>query len=298
MTRQATAAGAGQIFDLGYQPYEGPRQGRGRSLWAIYSYSLRTAFGIGRGGKAKIIPFTLLGLAIIPAAIALGIATLLGESLSPIRYSNYLETTSLIQTLFCATVAPELLCPDRRNRVLSLYFAHAITRLDYAVMKGAALLGALLVMALLPQVLLFLGNTLAAKDGFAYLRDNLDVLPRILTAGVLLSVYLAGLSLAVASLTPRRIFAAGGFIALFLISTATANVIWETFETQPSRAAMFFALGDLPFAATSWVFGVAYGSGSLAERTHLPGALLFAVTAAWAVLGLAVVVWRYLRWQP
>ena len=287
----------GQIFDLGYQPYQGPRQGRVRALRAIYSNSLRTAFGIGRGGKAKIIPFVLLGLAVIPAAIALGIATLLGEGFSPIRYSNYYENISLVQTLFCATVAPELLCPDRRNRVLSLYFAHAITRLDYAVMKGAALLSALLVIALVPQLLLFLGNTLAAPDALKYLGDNLDTLPRILLAGLVLSLFLAGLSLAVASLTPRRIFAAGGFIALFLISTTTANVVWETFQTEPARYTMLFSLGDLPFAATAWIFG-AREEGDLTGRADLPGALLFLVTLTWAALALLVVVWRYVRWEP
>ena len=289
---------AGRIFDLGYQPYRGPRQGRGRACWALYSAGLKAAFGIGRGGKAKIVPFALLGLAVIPAAIALGIAALLDESFSPIRYSNYLETTSLLLTLFCAAVAPELLCPDRRHRTLSLYFAHAIGRLDYAAMKALSLLTALLAIALLPQAILFVGNTLAAEDNLAYVRDNLDLVPRILLAAGMVSLYLAMVALAVASLTPRRIFAAGGFIALFFISTATANVLWETFETEPARATMLFALGELPFAATSWVFGERYGPGSLADRTDLPGALLFLAVLTWAAAGLLVVVWQYLRWEP
>ena len=292
------APGTGQIFDLGYQPYRGVRQGRPRACWALYSTSLRAAFGIGRGGKAKIVPFLLLGLALIPAAIALGIAALLGENFSPIRYSNYLNNTALLLGLFCATVAPELLCPDQRNRVLSLYFAHAITRLDYVLMKGLALLTALLVIALLPQALLFTGNALAAVDGGAYVRDNLGVIPRILAAGLLVSVFLAGLSLAAASLTSRRIFAAGGFIALLTISTATANVLWETFQTEAARAVMLASLGDLSYAATFWVFAAPYESGSLAYRTDLPGALLFLAVLTYAAIGLLIVVWRYLRWEP
>lgn len=289
---------AGQIFDLGYQPYTGPREGRGRARWSLYTQSLRQAFGIGRGGRAKIVPFALLGFAIIPAAIQLGIVSLLGDQFTPVRYDNYLDITSLLQTLFCATVAPELLCPDRRNRTLSLYFAHAISRLDYAAMKAAALLTALLAIGLGPQVFLFLGRVLASKDSFGYLTDNIDVVPRILLAAGTVSVYLAMLALAVSSLTARRIFAAGGLIALLLISGATSAAIWETFQTDAARAVMLVSLSELPFDATSWIFDVPVGPGSLAGRTDLPGPLLFLATLTWAAIGLLLVVRRYVTWEP
>jgi ABC-2 type transport system permease protein len=292
------AASAGRIFDLGYQPYTGPREGRARACKALYSNALKTAFGIGRGNRSKIIPFGLLTMAIIPAAIALGIATLLGESFSPIRYSSYLGYTSLLLLLFSATVAPELLCPDRRNRTLSLYFAHAITRADYVVMKGAALLTAMAVITLVPEAILFLGNALASTDTPQYIRDNAGALPRILVSGTVTAVYLAGISLAAASLTPRRIFAAGGVLALFFISTAAAGAIWEAFKTEPARYMMLVSLSQLPFAATAWVFNVPYESGSLAAQTHLPGVLLFLTALAYAAVGLLIVVWRYARWEP
>lgn len=289
---------AGQIFDLGYQPYTGPRQGRGRARLALYSSSLKMAFGIGRGGRAKIIPFLLLGAALVPAAIQLGIVAVIGNQFSPIRYDNYLNITSLLQILFCAIVAPELLCPDRRNRTLSLYFAHAISRLDYALMKGLALFTALLSIALGPQALLFVGHMLAAGSALDYLKDNLDVIPRILLSCALVSLLLGSLALAIASLTARRIFAAGGFIALMLISTATANAIWETLQTNGARVTMLFALGDLAFSAVTWIFDAPFDPGSLAAQTDLPGALLVLATLTWTVGGLLVVAWRYLRWEP
>lgn len=287
---------AGQVFDLGYQPYQGARQGRPRALWAIYTSSLRAAFGIGRGGKAKIIPFTLLTLAIMPAAIALGIASLLGENFSPIKYANYLNTISILLSLFCATVAPELLCPDRRNRTLSLYFAHAITRLDYAVMKGLGLLTALLAMSWLPLLILFAGNTFAAKDGGAYLRANVGVLPRATLAALLVSLFLAMLSLAAASLTSRRIFAAGGFIALFLISNVVAFSIWETFKNEPSRYLILLNFAEFPFDAVDWIFN--QRASGMARETGFNRPALFLNTLGWSAASLAVVVWRYLRWEP
>jgi ABC-2 type transport system permease protein len=191
-----------------------------------------------------------------------------------------------------------LLCPDQRNRTLSLYFAHAISRLDYALMKGLALFTALLSIALGPQVLLFVGHLLAAGSALDYLKDNLDVIPRIVIASALVSLLLGSLALAIASLTARRIFAAGGFIALTLISTATANAIWETFQPNGARITMLFALGDLAFGATAWIFDVPHESGSLAANTDLPGAVLVLATLAWALGGLLLVTWRYLRWEP
>lgn len=291
-------APAARIYDIGYEPYTGPRQGRRRACWALYAATLRTAFGIGRGGKAKIIPFTLLGLILIPALVGVGITTLVGDALNPIAYQNYFELTSLLLTLFVTVVAPELLCPDRRQRVLNLYFARPISRLDYAVMKGAALISALLVMCLTPQAVLFIGTTFARDAGLEYVRDNWDVIPKILGAALTLSLFLAAISLAVASATSRRIFAAGGIIALFLISTAVSNAIWEIFETDAARGVMLLSLGDLPFAATTWIFRSGPETGSLEAATALPGALLFAAVLAYTALGLLVITWRYLRWQP
>ena len=118
------------------------------------------------------------------------------------------------------------------------------------------------------------------------------------TAVATLQTVLGSLALAIASLTARRIFAAGGFIALMLISTATANAIWETFQTNAARVTMLFALGDLAFGAVTWIFDVPFDPGSLAANTDLPGALLVLATLTWAVGGMLIVAWRYLRWEP
>src|SRR5690606_17071557 len=60
----------GGIHDIGYQRYGGPRLGRGYAWRSLYQHSLRTAFGLGRGAKAKLVPWT-------PAAIILLVAVVL-----------------------------------------------------------------------------------------------------------------------------------------------------------------------------------------------------------------------------
>ena len=54
---------AGVIHDIGYQRYTGPRLGRGYITRSLYVHSLRSAFGLGRSGKAKVFPFIVVGLA-------------------------------------------------------------------------------------------------------------------------------------------------------------------------------------------------------------------------------------------
>ncbi len=59
----------GAIYDIGYQHYDGKRLGRAGAIRALYVQGLRTVFGIGRGGKAKIPPIALIAIMVIPALI-------------------------------------------------------------------------------------------------------------------------------------------------------------------------------------------------------------------------------------
>src|SRR5215510_1336408 len=63
------AGATGVIHDLGYRHYEGPRLGRAAIIRALYWHSLRSAFGIGRGAKAKIVPILMFALMCLPAVV-------------------------------------------------------------------------------------------------------------------------------------------------------------------------------------------------------------------------------------
>ena len=91
------AGGAsGSIYDLGYQGYHGPRLGRPAVALGLLIQTLRAAYGIGRGGRAKIVPFLMLALSVLPAILAVGIAALAAqagagaelEEASPIRHER------------------------------------------------------------------------------------------------------------------------------------------------------------------------------------------------------------------
>ena len=78
------------------------------------------------------------------------------------RFVAVVNVLSRVLLLFAATAGPELLCPDRRQNVLALVFTRPVTRADYLLAKLAALLAVMGLIAILPLLVLFLGNTLLA----------------------------------------------------------------------------------------------------------------------------------------
>src|SRR4051812_50129642 len=63
----------GTVFDIGYRNYTGRREGRGRGRRAIYKDGVRTALGLGRGGRAENLPWVFISvMSPIPLVLALG----------------------------------------------------------------------------------------------------------------------------------------------------------------------------------------------------------------------------------
>ena len=71
---------SGSIYDLGYQGYHGPRVRRPTVALGLLAQTLRAAYGIGRGGRAKIVPFLMLALSVLPALLAVGISALAAQA--------------------------------------------------------------------------------------------------------------------------------------------------------------------------------------------------------------------------
>ena len=114
----------------------------------------------------------------MPAIIQLGVGAIMSgadQHVELFKHEDYFTYVRIVLVLFCATVAPELVGRDQRNRTLSLYFSRAVSRFDYVLAKFAALTSAMLVLTLGPQLLLFVGNGMAGDDLGGYIRDNWDL---------------------------------------------------------------------------------------------------------------------------
>ena len=68
-----------EVFDLGYQRYTGPREGRNRARIALFVNGVRTLLGIGRGGKSKVLPVLLFVSVMTPAVVFVIILAFLGD---------------------------------------------------------------------------------------------------------------------------------------------------------------------------------------------------------------------------
>jgi ABC-2 type transport system permease protein len=256
-----TTPGPAEIFDLGYQRYEGERTGRWARRRAIWRDGVRISLGLGRGTSAKIAPWLLIAFALVPAAILIVLAAFLGsvatnpDDFDLPSYAEYYEFAIVPLGLFACVVAPLLVCPDRRDGVLSLYGARPITALDYVASRWAAFFTVIVAVACLPEAALFLWNALDAPSTGPWLRDNWDVVPRFLGAGLLIGAALTSLALVAASFTARRAYATIGAVAVLFIGSAIGGIAEENFNGSLSDAISLAALPAVIVDSAHWIFG-------------------------------------------
>ncbi|HEY8818583.1 MAG TPA: hypothetical protein VIM25_07170, partial [Candidatus Limnocylindrales bacterium] len=262
----------GSIYDLGYQGYIGPRLGRRSAVLALFFQTLRACYGIGRGGRAKIPPFVLAALAILPAVIAVGFASLAAqagggalENASPIRYESYHDLVSVLIMLFCAAQAPELFGRDQRYGVLPLYFTRVLTRVDYALARVGGLIVALLVVELTPYLVLFVGRVLVAPDPATGLGAELGQVPHFLLQGLLVAGLLGGLAGLIAAWTPRRAYATAAIIAVSIIPPIVVGIIGSQTSQDLARAVVLFSPGDILEGTNAAIFGSVSGDAVVAS---------------------------------
>ena len=290
-TQPTVASGpGGSIYDLGYQGYHGARLPRRAVVMALFWQTLRACYGIGRGARAKIVPFVLAGLALIPAILAIGIAALLAqagpassrlESFSPIHYYTYASAIAVFVVLFCAAQAPELFGRDQRFGVLPLYFSRALARTDYAVARTGGLMVGLLLMVLVPQLLLFAGRLLNAPDpGTGWQLESPNLLP-ILLQGLLTVLLLGGIAAAIASHTPRRAYATAAIIAVFIIPPVIVGLVSHTGRGGFGRYAVLLSPPDILEHTNSLLFR-AFADGPDQVPRDLPDAGLLRRRQSWA----------------
>jgi ABC-2 type transport system permease protein len=314
----APAALGGAVYDRGYRPYDGPRGGRGSARWALWRLSVRRALGIRRSWRQKVLPWTLLGLVTIPAIVSVGIrwATRQSDFTEGVEldafltFYDYVDVSSFL-FLFVAVAAPDIVCPDRHDRVLPLIFSRSLTGIDYIVAKVGAIAAILFGFAFVPQVVLFVGEMLVSGGGTSehlrtsdgaldYLGDNAEYLWQVPLAVALLAIYYAVISVAVSSLTDRRIVAAIAFLGIVLISASVAGVLIDATDNERSLAALFSVI-EPPRALRDLVFlghmadGMEPGLDSVSPLSGIEGSGLLAVLVYLLIVavGVWVLLWRY-----
>jgi ABC-2 type transport system permease protein len=288
------SSGSAEVFDLGYHGYEGERTGRWSRRRAIWRDGVRIALGLGRGAGAKIAPWLLIAIALVPAVVIVVIAAFVGTATSGDNggvnipsYAEYYNFAIAPLSLFAAIVAPNLTCSDRRDGVLALYAARPISPIDYVASRWAAFLSVAFTVAWAPEAILFTWNALDARNTGTWLADNWDVLPRTLVAAFAVAASLTTLALLAASFTNRRAYAAIGMLAAFFIGSAVGHIAEHDFSGRVSDVLSLVGLPRVILATEHWIF-----ADPLENAPPLSGG----VYALWlAALTVALAAWLLLR---
>ena len=218
-------AESGVIHNIGYRRYDAGRLGRGAIVRALTWHSLRSAFGIGRGAKAKVFPALLFALLCLPAAVnAVALATRPAGG-AIVSYDSYIPSLRTVTMLiFVALEAPRLVSTDLRNHTLPLYFARPIRRIDYPVAKLTAFVLACLAMVEIPVLLLYIGNVTQVHGAHQVWAQTLQLGPGLLY-GAAWAVLLASIGLLLASTTGKRVFAICAIGIPLFLSYIVAQVL-------------------------------------------------------------------------
>jgi ABC-2 type transport system permease protein len=294
----------GVIHNIGYRRYEDVRLGRAAIVRALTWHSLRSAFGIGRGAKAKIFPALLFGLICLPAAVnAVALATNPGGS-PIIGYDSYVPSLrTVVMLIFVAIEAPSLVSADLRNHTLPLYFARPIHRIDYPAAKLVAFVLACLAMIEIPVILLYVGIVSQQHGASQVWEQTLRLGPGLLY-GAAWAVLLASVGLLLASTTGKRVFAMCAIgIPLFftwILATVVGHVGEQAFGPahagQPSALASLAGLFS-PFTLLGGLLRWLQGNPAIGRAYHplqattignygLAYGVLFVVLTVGAIAGL------------
>ena len=280
----------GEVFDRGYARYDGPRKGRRQAIRSLVAYSMKRAMGIRKSWTAKVLPFLLYVAVTIPLIIQIGLTAIVPD-LEFASYSNYMQAIFLTVGIFVGTAAPEMICVDRHERTLPLYFSRAITRFDYVAAKMVAMTLLAMTMTVVPSILLWLGRQLTAESVGQAMRDNIGDLWRVIFSGALLALVLSALGLAVSSFTNRKGVAITVIIILFVVLTGAANAGLELLEDMAwSRYLIGLHLPLLFQGLNAHLFG------DVQDRVIARADFSFAAYVAYLV-GLVLVSLILLRWR-
>jgi ABC-2 type transport system permease protein len=282
---------SGAIYDLGYRPYDGPRTSPAAIAWALFVAGLRNAFGLGRSGKSKVLPFLLLGINLLPVVIIVGIMVFIGLDRLPVAYAAYASRTQVLLSIFVAAQAPVLFSRDLRHGTIALYLARPLSSVAYAAARWASLFAAILVFLLLPVIAMYVGAILGELD---FGEQTREALKAVLLA-VLLAVGLTGIGGLIASISVRRGFAVVATIAVLLLGNGVVTAIQGISEEQGQQGIGQAAGLFSPYSLYRGAMGAITNEPVLTPPDG--GALTAAYFAVLVALGVACLVALLVRYR-
>lgn len=264
----------GVIHDIGYRGYSGPREGTGAIALSLFLTGVRHAYGLGRSGRSKVLPFVLLAINLLPAIIMVGVVTTLSMDEQIVGYTAYTSQLQMVSSLFAAAQAPVLFSRDLRHRSIVLYLARPLGSAAFALVRWASLTVAILLFTLLPTVVLYAGGLLAGLDAGP---ETSDVLKSVVLQ-VLLAALLAAITGLISSWALRRGFAVVASIIVLIVVVGVVLIVQGIASEEDISTA-----GEVAGLFSPWTL-----HNGLAEAWDSGGRSLVELSGAW--IGVYVVV--------
>lgn len=292
-TQPPTPQRAGVIHDIGYRRYTGERVGRAGIVASLLWSGVLALFGFGRSGKAKALPFALLGFTLVPAIIQVGIMSFLGLRSDLLNYSSFIAGSSFLVVMFVAAQAPVLFSRDLRSGVISLYLARPLGATVFALTRWASLVVGIFAFVLTPILVVFIGGLAAGAD----LSTELPRAAVAVAGAVLLALLVATVAALITSWTLRRGLAVAGVIMALLVGMGVVAAVQAVAaESGRQGLAEWAALGS-PFilvdSAQVSIGDARAGAYPAPADDATTGWLLVLVAVALMALGLLLLVRRY-----
>ncbi len=256
----AAPSADGTVYDLGYAPHEGSRLGRRAAIRAMFVDGSRRVLGLRRKAMTKVLPWGLIGAAIVPAAWVVALTFVIAgftlEDAGPFGDpAEFFETIGMLAMFFVALVAPALLIPDRQHGVLAIYASRPVRASDYLLARGAALVALTSLFMLIPHAILYVGISSLYEDGFrAGLVENGKQIPEIL--GTIVAYVLAyGAPAFLVSVFVRRVpIATGVYVFIMFVTGSLVEAMPRATELLVFKVLAPFALFWNPLSVRDWLF--------------------------------------------
>ncbi len=282
-----------QIYDRGYRTFEGERTGVPGAIRTLVVHSMRTALGLGRSAKHKVVPVLIILIAYIPAIIFIGLAALLpGEELEETlipSFPEFYSGTIVAIYLFAGFVAPSLLCTDRRTGMLGVYLSSPLDRVTYLLGKAIAVFIVLLLVIFGPPLLLLIALTLEGS-GPDSLGAWIETFGKIFLGSIVMGTFFAAIGLAVAAATDRIVVATATVLAIIPASAIAVGLLVDENDLSPSLRLL--SLPTLPRELIFRIHGESDGPWSI---TANPTWTLWAGWGAWMIVAIGFIWFSYRR---